>query len=50
MNRVGLNLVWMVPGTVGGSESYLTRLLSGLAERSSELDLTVFTLPSFADA
>lgn len=50
MNRVGLNLVWMVPGTVGGSESYLTRLLNGLAERSSELDYTVFALPSFADA
>ena len=50
MNRVGLNLVWMVPGTVGGSESYLTRLMSGLAEGSSELDLTVFALPSFADA
>ncbi|CAN5166602.1 glycosyltransferase family 1 protein [soil metagenome] len=50
MNRVGLNLVWMVPGTVGGSESYLTRLLNGLAERSSELDFTAFALPSFADA
>ncbi len=50
MNRVGLNLVWMVPGTVGGSESYLTRLLSGLAERSSDLDYTVFALPSFANA
>ncbi|MDQ3784522.1 MAG: glycosyltransferase family 4 protein [Actinomycetota bacterium] len=50
MNRVGLNLVWMVPGTVGGSESYLTRLLNGLAERSSELDYTLFALPSFADA
>ncbi|MDQ3752689.1 MAG: glycosyltransferase family 4 protein [Actinomycetota bacterium] len=50
MNRVGLNLVWMVPGTVGGSESYLTRLLSGLAEGSSELDFTVFALPSFAGA
>lgn len=50
MNRVGINLVWMVPGVVGGSESYLTRLLRGLAERSSELDFTVFALPSFADA
>lgn len=45
--RVGVNLLWMVPGEVGGSESYLARLLSGLAERSSELDYTLFVLPSF---
>lgn len=50
MKGVGINLMWMVPGTVGGSESYLTRLLRGLAERSSGLDLTVFALPAFADA
>lgn len=50
MNGVGINLTWMVPGTVGGSESYLTRSLRGLAERSSDLDYTVFALPSFAYA
>jgi glycosyltransferase involved in cell wall biosynthesis len=50
MSKVGINLLWMVPGKVGGSESYVTRLLSGLAERSSELDYTVFALPQFADA
>lgn len=42
--------MWMVPGTVGGSESYLTRLLRGLGERSPTLDFTVFALPAFADA
>jgi alpha-1,3-rhamnosyl/mannosyltransferase len=41
----------MVPGVVGGSETYTTRLLSGLAEQSSDdLHYTLFTLPQFATA
>lgn len=51
MRKVGINLLWMVPGVVGGSETYTTRLLSGLAEQSSpDLDYTLFTLPQFATA
>lgn len=51
MRKVGINLLWMVPGVVGGSETYTTRLLSGLAEQSSEdLHYTLFTLPQFATA
>lgn len=50
MNRVAINLMWMVPGVVGGSETYTVRLLHGLAERSSELDYTLFALPQFATA
>ena len=50
MNRVAINLLWMVPGVVGGSETYTVRLLHGLAERSSELDYTLFALPQFATA
>ncbi|HVM34240.1 MAG TPA: glycosyltransferase family 1 protein [Actinomycetota bacterium] len=50
MKKVGINLLWMVPGVVGGSETYLTRLLSGLAERSTAFDYTIFALPQFADA
>ncbi len=50
MNRVGINALWMVPGRVGGSETYLARLLSGLAERSSEIDYTIFGLAQFSDA
>lgn len=50
MNRIGINLLWLVPGVVGGSETYTTRLLQGLAERSSELDYTLFALPQFASA
>jgi glycosyltransferase involved in cell wall biosynthesis len=50
MKKVGINLLWMVPGVVGGSETYLTRLLSGLAERSTAFDYTIFAVPQFADA
>lgn len=50
MSKVGVNLLWLVPGKVGGSETYLARLLSGLAERSSDIDYTLFALPSFAEA
>jgi alpha-1,3-rhamnosyl/mannosyltransferase len=40
----------MVPGVVGGSETYLTRLLRGLADRDADLDYTIFALPQFAEA
>ena len=49
--RVGVNLLWLVPGVVGGSEEYTTRLLRGLAEDlPPDLHLTLFALRSFADA
>ena len=49
--RVGVNLLWLVPGVVGGSEEYTTRLLRGLAEAPPpDLDLTLFALAPFADA
>jgi glycosyltransferase involved in cell wall biosynthesis len=48
--KVGINLLWMVPGVVGGSETYTTRLLHGLAERDSLLEYTLFALPQFATA
>jgi glycosyltransferase involved in cell wall biosynthesis len=50
VNRVGINLLWMVPGVVGGSETYTTRALRGLAERYSDLEYTLFALPEFASA
>ena len=50
MAKVGINLLWLVPGVVGGSETYTTRLLHGLVERSSEIDYTLFALPQFAGA
>src|SRR5918992_3163790 len=48
--RVGINLLWMVPGVVGGSETYTTRLLHGLTESRSDIEYTLFALPQFATA
>lgn len=49
--RIGVNLLWLVPGVVGGSEEYTTRLLRGLAEDlPPDLHLTLFALGAFADA
>jgi alpha-1,3-rhamnosyl/mannosyltransferase len=49
--RVGVNLLWLVPGVVGGSEEYTTRLLRGLAaDLPADLHITLFALRSFADA
>ncbi|QXC61433.1 glycosyltransferase family 4 protein [Aquihabitans sp. G128] len=49
--RIGVNLLWLVPGVVGGSEEYTTRLLRAFAERApSDLHLTLFALAPFAEA
>jgi glycosyltransferase involved in cell wall biosynthesis len=58
--RVGVNLLWCVPGEVGGSEEYLARQLAGLAELDgvlgpdgpddADLELTLFALRHYADA
>lgn len=44
-------MLWLVPGVVGGSEEYTTRLLAGLGEDQPEnLDIVLFVLRPFADA
>jgi alpha-1,3-rhamnosyl/mannosyltransferase len=51
--RVGVNLLWLVPGVVGGSEEYTTRLLRALADRGPTrdgLDITLFVVRPFASA
>ena len=49
--RVGVNLLWLVPGVVGGSEEYTTRALLALAEqRPSDLDVKLFALAQFCEA
>ncbi len=49
--RVGVNLLWLVPGVVGGSEEYTTRALRALAEAApADLRLTLFALAPFAEA
>lgn len=50
-SRVGVNLLWLVPGVVGGSEEYTIRTLMGLAEQqASEVAVTIFCLRAFVDA
>lgn len=49
--RVGVNLLWLVPGVVGGSEEYTTRLLLGVAERAPEdIEIVLFVSRSFRGA
>ena len=43
---VGVNLLWLVPGVVGGSEGYATGLLERLVDRS-DVSVTAFALPGF---
>ena len=47
---VAVNLLWCVPGEVGGSEQYLARQLLGLASRPAEFAPTLYCLPAFVDA
>ncbi len=47
---IAVNLLWCVPGQVGGSEEYLTRQLLGLAAQRAEFLPTLYVVPSFARA
>lgn len=47
--RVGINLLWLVPGDVGGSEDYAVGLVRELT-RSDHIGLKVFCQPELADA
>ena len=48
--RVGVNLLWCLPGLVGGSEEYLARQLHGLHDVAPDVDATLFVVPGFASA
>jgi glycosyltransferase involved in cell wall biosynthesis len=48
--KVAVNLLWCVPGEVGGSEQYLVRQLVGLAAQPARFVPTIYCLPSFVDA
>jgi glycosyltransferase involved in cell wall biosynthesis len=51
VTRVGVNLTWLRPGVVGGSEVYLTRLLRGLLELDpDDIQIVLFVLPEFVHA
>jgi glycosyltransferase involved in cell wall biosynthesis len=47
---VAVNLLWCVPGNVGGSEEYLVRQLLGLASQQSEFLPTLYVVQSFVHA
>lgn len=49
--RVGVNLLWLRPGQVGGTETYLTRLLRAIASMPDPgIEVHLFGLPSFPEA
>ena len=47
---VAVNLLWCVPGDVGGSEEYLVRQLLGLGGQSSGFAPTLYVVRSFIEA
>jgi alpha-1,3-rhamnosyl/mannosyltransferase len=47
---IAVNLLWCVPGDVGGSEEYLVRQLLGLAEAGSPLRPTLYVVDGFTKA
>jgi alpha-1,3-rhamnosyl/mannosyltransferase len=51
--RVGVNLLWLVPGDVGGSETWVTGLLGHLANRRNRppgVEVVVFAAPALLAA
>jgi len=48
--QAGVNLLWCVPGEVGGSEQYLVRQLVGLASQPTGFVPTIFCVSAFVDA
>ncbi|HEX3087154.1 MAG TPA: glycosyltransferase family 1 protein [Ilumatobacteraceae bacterium] len=47
---IAVNLLWCVPGDVGGSEEYLVRQLLGLAENDTRFRVTLYVVDGFAEA
>ena len=48
---VGINLLWLVPGEVGGSEQSTVATVRGLLDLGSdELQVRLFVLPAFAES
>lgn len=49
--RIGVNLLWLRPGLVGGSEHYIVNLLRAIAARRPvEVDIRLYAHRSFATA
>jgi alpha-1,3-rhamnosyl/mannosyltransferase len=50
VTSVGVNLLWCVPGQVGGSEEYVTRVLAPLHEVAPDVRPILFVVPGLATA
>ncbi len=52
MSQIAVNLLWCVPGDVGGSEQYLVRQLCGLAARANahSHEITMYVLPGLIES
>ena len=49
--RIGVNLLWLVPGEVGGSEEYTVRLLSAFADSGfDDVEVILYVNQRFTDA
>ena len=49
--RVGINLLWLVPGEVGGSEEYTVRLLDAVGQGGfEEFEIVLYVNRRFVDA
>jgi alpha-1,3-rhamnosyl/mannosyltransferase len=49
--RIGLNLLWLVPGDVGGSESWAIGLLEAVAaDPPTDLEIVCFATPAVVEA
>jgi glycosyltransferase involved in cell wall biosynthesis len=48
--RIGMNLLWCVPGGVGGSEEYFVRQLVGLSDVDHDFQITPYVLQGFVEA
>ena len=46
--KVGVNLLWLIPGVVGGSEEYTIGLLEAVAG-ADEVELTIFAQPTLLE-
>jgi glycosyltransferase involved in cell wall biosynthesis len=50
IRRAGINLLWVVPGGVGGSEDYAVRTTAALATHAERWSPVVFARPELIDA
>ena len=49
--RVGINLLWLVPGEVGGSETWMVDLLAAVAaDHPPDIEIVCFTTAAVDDA